>query len=1025
MEPNELYTQSDSARATTKLIGREDQLAQIDRAVREAQGTWIVQISGQGGIGKTRLVSEVLHRYQDSPGVLAARAPVDLYHTRTHSIEGLMAAICAAQDPEAKGFAAYREAQHALDRYLVEPSGQAEKRLALRRDVQKAFLDDMNKLAAGRRLLLVLDTAEKLVYEITAVERRLGLTQERLATWGWLRDEFLPNATNGVVILAGRLQVAQLTEDLPLLQGVNCLPIRLPPFTSDEALAYFEAVAEDAERQGSLHVAERICSLPEDWRRAIAEKTSGRPILLALTIDYLVTAPALPHDLPLLDEAALVKELMRVNQETRRPTGAALRALAWARKGMDAELLARVAECKTPDGGWDLAWAQSALEQLKGLSFVKIRPSDQRVFLHDEMYDLLERHVLQPADWPAGAERAYRSIGAYYREKIEEYRDRLAEAYQSLSRTGAAEVPQHINQISERLQEALVEDLHYRLRADAPRGFDVYYRYAEEAALWENASLDAELRAELLGFLDERDPSGQLPEVEDLPRSAVEADGAIRWVKRRIAAEEYAAALALVTDVQQQGVLRAEDKLSSAELTVWDVLAQLYGGLTPSEQVANNLKPVVVSLEEQPRSWRRDAVLARAYNNLGYALRVDGRYEGAVRTYMKALPLWRWVKIVAEQANTLNNVAFARAEIGDFAPARRWAMDAFGLRQKSGARPQIGLSLSTLAQIAIREGLFITARRYAEQAVALFRATLNVRGLGLALTALAEAKRRFGAEGPCPDTEASQLLEEAVSHAQEARDVFARAVEPSRKIEAFIELGCGYRDWMKLRRRYESDSDAVENLAGYSRDALKEAEQLADKHNLLHLRLDALINEAWLEYYLEAYYRWMAKPLDFVAGQQAGECAEVLLGRAENLIPAYYLVTTSYGVPPLDPERLVVPILSRIGKLQLLRGQRAFNEFEERHQADDLSRSIECYTLSLAYDNLVSRAPFRDRRRAQDRIYERMKKLNPSEWRMVYQAVRQTELNYRLGRSEMRRFLEDNFGLEEDISAVGYDPSVL
>ena len=335
---------------------------------------------------------------------------------------------------------------------------------------------------------------------------------------------------------------------------------------------------------------------------------------------------------------------------------------------------------------------------------------------------LLECHALQPADWPAGVERAYQAILTYCQEKIEEYREELAEAYQALGQTGTTgSVLQRINQISERLQEALVENLHYQLRADALRGFGVYHRYAEEAALGENASLDVELRAELLGFLDDRDPLGEQSAVEGLSRAAVLSDGAIRWVKRRIAAEQYEAAAELVTDVRRQGLLRGGDELSLAELVVWDALAQLYGGLTPPAQVANNLEPAVALLDEQPRSWRRDAVLARGYNNLGYALRVDGRYHGAIGAYIKALPLWRAVKIEAEQANTLNNLAFAHAEIGDFGPARRQAQDALELRRKSGSWPQIGLSLNTLAQIAIREGLFVTARRYAEQAEALFR----------------------------------------------------------------------------------------------------------------------------------------------------------------------------------------------------------------------------------------------------------------------------------------------------------------
>ena len=218
-------------------------------------------------------MSEVLVRYQYSPGVLAAREPVDLYHTSTHSIEGLMAAICAALDPGQAGFTAYVEAQDALDRYLVEPSGQAKRLQALRENVQKAFLADLNRLAAGRRLVLVLDTAEKLVYEITEVERRLGLTQERLATWGWLRDVFLPGVHNAVVILAGRPQLDRLIEEMPKLQGVNHLAIPLPGFTADEALDYSQAIAEDAVSQGSPAVAER--SAP--CRRLGAVQSPRRP----------------------------------------------------------------------------------------------------------------------------------------------------------------------------------------------------------------------------------------------------------------------------------------------------------------------------------------------------------------------------------------------------------------------------------------------------------------------------------------------------------------------------------------------------------------------------------------------------------------------------------------------------------------------------------------------------------------------------------------------------------------------------
>jgi len=122
-------------------------------------------------------------------------------------------------------------------------------------------------------------------------------------------------------------------------------------------------------------------------------------------------------------------------------------------------------------------------------------------------------------------------------------------------------------------------------------------------------------------------------------------------------------------------------------------------------------------------------------------------------------------------------------------------------------------------------------------------------------------------------------------------------------------------------------------------------------------------------------------------------------------------------VPALDKERLIVPMLAQLGKAHLLRGQVAFNRFRDGEEGA-LPEAIEHYTLSLTYDNLVSDQQFRDKRRGKDRIYERLKKLNPNEWKIVYEAVTNVESEYHLGRSEMRRFLEDNFGPPESLRPI-------
>ncbi len=1017
--PQMTYT---SVRATVELIGRTVPMQEIDRAVHDAGRSYVIQVSGEGGIGKTRLVGEVLRRYATVDELLVARQPVDLYHASTHSVEGLMAAIQESVAPDGAGFEAYRKAQAELNRFRAERTSQRMRLHDLRDEVETAFLGDLNRLSSDRRLVLAFDTAEKLVYEITEVETRLGLPQARFSVWGWLRDVFLPGIRNAVVIIAGRPQADRLAADLRQIAGMTYAPVRLEGFTEAEALAYFDAVAAAAAARGDSGVAERIRVLPANVRRSLAAQTAGRPILLALAIDYLVIADRLPPDLNTLTPDELERELVRVFQETNRPADEAVRALAWARKGMDAELLARVADLRTADGRWAVAQAEQLLKQLKDLSFVKIRPSDRRVFLHDEMYDLLERHVLRPRQYPPSAERAYGAVFAYYERRIEQSREALAAAYQELGRTSQPEIVlDRITEAADRLQAALVEDLHYRLRADARRGFDFYYRYAEEAALGENESLDTQLRAELLDFLVSRDSTGIQPEVDGLAHATVNADAAVRWVKRRIAAEAYPDAAGLAALARKSGLIPPGDRLAEAELATWEALAQFYGGLLPAEQIEQALVSAIETLKQLPRTWRRDAALARAYNNLGYLHRVGGRSRGAIRAYRQAIPLWRAVNIPAEQANTLNNLAFARSEMGDFSGAHRQAEDALELRRESGARPQIGLSLITLAHIAIRDSLLITAQRAAEQALALASAVDDARGQGLALTALAEAKRRFGAEGPCRQDEAKRLLGEAVEYAQKARDFFAAVREPSRRVEALIELGCAYRDWMKLRRHGgETGEETVASLAVKGAQALQEAQRLAAEQHIVYRQVDALVNEAWLHYYLEVYYRWIVDRTDEDQVNRARQRTEDCLARAESLFPSSYLITMTAGVPPLDPQRVIVPLLAQMGKTQLLWGQMAFNEFEDHGDRGELRKAVRRYTLSMEYDRMTGGAQFRDKQRAQDRIYKRLKKLNPSEWQEVYEAVTDTESAYRLGKSEMRRLLEEDFGAQEDLKAVVY-----
>ncbi|MCX7838314.1 MAG: hypothetical protein N2559_02515, partial [Anaerolineae bacterium] len=252
----------------------------------------------------------------------------------------------------------------------------------------------------------------------------------------------------------------------------------------------------------------------------------------------------------------------------------------------------------------------------------------------------------------------------------------------------------------------------------------------------------------------------------------------------------------------------------------------------------------------------------------------------------------------------------------------------------------------------------------------------------------------------------AEQLAQAAQDAEQAIKIFEQIVEPARMVEALIEKGCAYRDWVKFLRE-KSTWEEKETVPDWSpqleqsRDAFEQAQQVAEQHNLHYLRVDALVNLAWLYYY---------------AGQENN--ASQALERADALIPSEYPIKPyrrGLGGPPIiDEKEAVIPFLTQLGKMELLRGQIAFNRYAQSRDAGALKDAIRHYTLAMAYDTQFRTQEFRDLRRAKDRMYERLKVLNANEMLTVYNTVEETERDFHLGTSAMRDFLKRNFGSRDD-----------
>ena len=1010
------------------LVDREDILEQIKRAIDDDR-PHVFYLTAHGGMGKTFLVREILKRCQ--PGgawhnddVLAAQTEVDLYHTDTHSIEGLMRALQTALQDGSACFETYNERAKRFESLKYDLSSAVKALEQERSALSQTFLEDLDELCGHKRIILALDTAEKLIYENEHVQKILGSDEKGAGVRNWLINALLPRLKNAVVLIAGRPRPPQLREDLRRALGDILVESSLDELAEEDALTYFRAVATAAHARGATGVTKRIELIPEETRRVIWHYTGGRPIMLALLIDYYMVTDQLPEIVKVSPQQAtrlmqerpqeiqeqLEANLIRSLLEIGRPADETIRSLAWARKGMDAELLACVADLRRPDGTPDTETAQEMLDSLRPLSFVKWRHKDQRVFLHDEMYDLLERHVLRHLS-EAEAERVYSAILDYYKNEIDQAqkeiqalqlarREEVTEERQVTiaGRPAALADPQALSAALSHLDELQIEEVHYRLRQDPVEGFETCARYAEKTVFAHDEYLDVQLRDELLEY--SRQTLSSDKREKPLRASEIDFDGIIRGIARLQRSGQSKKAIGAIQRARQQDPELLTNDLQRIELDIWEVegLAYLSRDFDRAEEM---LQTAIQSLTNMPsldsefQNWKRQALLARAHNALGYLQRVQGQFKHAVAEYSATLPLWRGLKLEDEHANTLNNLAWALAEAGNFARAQRLCEDGLDLRLELGPRYPIALSYNTLGLIGTRYDQPHRARRHCERALSIFRDLGQSRGIGLASMALAEALRRSAdVPGLYFPEESASLLELGQQYAQEAVDIFETTVpEPLRLVEAYLELGCIYRDWAKLphydHTGNRADDPEKSELLSKGEQTLHLCAQAAQK--IPYRQVDAWVNLAWLYYYVD----------DLDQAQQT-------LEKAMSIIPPDYEITRKDGVPAIDKP---VPFFwVQMGKAALLEGSMAFDRYQQDSQPKDLEKVAREYLFCLTYNELFSEN-FRDLRRAKDQIYQRLKKLDIDDLQSVLEMAESIAHQHLIDQPRLTNFIEKDFGL--------------
>jgi tetratricopeptide (TPR) repeat protein len=611
------------------------------------------------------------------------------------------------------------------------------------------------------------------------------------------------------------------------------------------------------------------------------------------------------------------------------------------------------------------------------------------------MYDLLQQYALDRVS-DAERERVFKTLQAYYNQRVDQARDGIAELYRPLAEPALAE-PAQVIVARARLQDALVEDLHYRLRWNPAQGFQTYFRYAEEAIATRDDSLDMQLRAELLGFLSECDPSGRAEEIDGLRRADVVADAAVRWIKRLTNDGKYDKALEvaerLCTDAR--GLIVGGGDLAEAELRAWKALVLTYTGSYDEAQQLLDLTEEQLEVAGFPpeQAYRWSAILARTYNNLGYLGRVLGQFKGPEEAYTQALRYWKYAKIEAEYANTLNNLAFVLALTGHFDAARENVKKALDIRGRLGPRGPVAFAYGTWAEIETYAGEYQDAEKYALKALDIWRKLRFRRGEGLVLLTNA-AIHRFQIENlelaaqeePAAQEERKDLLRMSLSDSREALKIFSEEVEErEREIRAYYERGTTYRELC----RFSEPGMEREKYAENAREDLERARSLSRKDELWWVYLDASIGLAWMYYYSEA-----TEELDRLLQDLEQDFQRHFEG---------YRITQGKVYEEKDSI-----VLNRFGRLHVLRGMQAMDRFKRSARQPPyphLRKAAREFTFALEYNALIGEN-HQGVRRSMYNIHNRVKALDIYERKVFYDGVAEAAEELGLPREECHLWRE-------------------
>ncbi len=986
----------------TKWIRRKI-LDDILAAVNETgdRRTYVFYITSKGGEGKTVLLRQI-GMALDSPDGIAAKAPwtgvLDLYHSDINSNSGLEKRLSQAIET-ANEFANYRNERelNAARRQagLIGADIEAE-----RSKMARLFAECFNQVSQWMRPVIALDTTERIQYEVDEIQKICGIESESTTVRDWLTIQ-LRLWQNCVVLLVGRPEMPgesylgkALSDALATISNVCYREMTLGGFDADESRDYFEqAVSNDPHLRDILD--EKFC---ERLRMA----THGSPIRMELAVEIIRNGYELDKFCRDVESGTLAEIHQEIDsllvrylleQEPDPASKKVLRYLAVARKGLDAALIFYLAEGRESDeNDGDRAKLQNwqhCLETVAERFYIKRHPEEQRIFLHDEMYQFCDTHWLRPEE----AQRISQQIAGWYDKKIRSADDEREK------------------------RELQIESIFYRLRADSVRGYHWYVQVAEFAIRSAETGFDLRLRNEVIAFFKSSSPidQGFLQNTPDLLMEFKRDSGA-NWVKRLSIRGENIRAIRVAKQLSDLGFDLYDDTISSqfsqADLDVFHAQALIYTGQIPDAFPI--LNRVLSKLEggAQPEEvaqfkdtdylmWRRNLILGRAHNNLGYAQWTAlWHLNAAIHEFSKALPYFNVSQLKEELANTCDNNARVHAILRQQTHAETLVNEGLLLRQQLKREYRIALSLISKATVNLEFDKPNIGERLSRQALDICKSLGTLRGEGLAAIVLCRSLRRLTklrSDGVYSTAECQAMLSEAAQVAERAKSIFSESVrEPVRLIEANNELGCAYRERVQLAQEENPNSAITRAVAAQAVKIFEETLKLAKEKDLTVWYVDTCEDLAQV-YLLRHDYK------------NVTDC----LAQADRAIPVIYKIKDG-NFTSIAEQDCVEIFWLMLGKIELMRGDLVFDQAIQSSAKsvshNTLRELLRYYLLSVTYFHqysnwsLGAHSTFRH-------LYDRIKLIGFDDRRYLQEEIPNIAKELKVDYQRFANFYGGAFGL--------------